>query len=75
MKKHVNGTTQLWPMFSSESILVRREEEAYPFSSLLADCGGTLGLFIGFNFMMMWGWMLDFSFFSLVVLRRTINRK
>ena len=62
-------------MFSSESILVRREEEAYPLSSLLADCGGTLGLFIGFNFLMMWGWMLDFSMFSLAILRMIINRK
>ena len=24
------------------------------FSSLVADCGGVLGLFIGFNFVMMW---------------------
>ena len=25
---------------------------AYPIDALIADCGGTLGLFVGFNFLM-----------------------
>ena len=41
-------------MFGSSEVLVEAEEEAASFSSLVADCGGTLGLFIGFNFMMVW---------------------
>ena len=44
---------------ASSTILVRKEVEAFPFSSLLADCGGCLGLFIGFNFLMIWDWMLQ----------------
>ena len=28
-------------------------------SSLVADCGGVLGLFIGFNFVMMWDLLTD----------------
>ena len=37
---------------------VQREEKAYPFSALVADCGGVLGLFIGFNFLIVWGWFV-----------------
>ena len=44
---------------ASSTILVRKEVEAFPFSSLLADCGGCLGLFIGFNFLMIWDWILQ----------------
>jgi hypothetical protein len=39
----------LRPTFSSKFLQVYREEEAFPFSSLVADCGGILGMFIGFN--------------------------
>ena len=35
-------------------MFIRREEWAYPFMSFLADFGGVLGLFIGFNFLMVW---------------------
>ena len=41
-------------MFGSSQVQLEVEEEAASFSSLVADCGGTLGLFIGFNFMMLW---------------------
>ena len=41
-------------MHSSESIEVQREQLVYPFQSFVADCGGVLGLFIGFNFLMVW---------------------
>ena len=44
----------LRPMFGSSEVQVEAEKEATSFSSLVADCGGTLGLFIGFNFMMVW---------------------
>ena len=40
------------------SVLVLKEEEAFTFGSLVADCGGVLGLFIGFNFMIIWDWVL-----------------
>ena len=60
-----DGTTgfKLWPVFSFEKILVRREMEAFPLDSLVADCGGILGLFLGFNFLMIWEWIMDFLMF------------
>ena len=40
------------------TIQVLREEEAYPILSLVADIGGILGLFIGFNFLMIFDWIV-----------------
>ena len=34
------------------------EVPAYPALSLVADVGGVLGLFIGFNFLMLWDWIV-----------------
>ena len=53
-----NGKTELWTAFASDTITVQREEEAFSFGSLVADCGGVLGLFIGFNFLMVWDWII-----------------
>ena len=46
------GKSELQPVFTSDTIQVQREQEAFSFGSLLADIGGVLGLFIGFNFLM-----------------------
>ena len=46
--------TVLVPMFGSSTVTVLREEEAYSLLSLVSDCGGLLGLFIGFNFLIFW---------------------
>ena len=43
-------------MFVSDNVLVLKEEEAFSFGSLVADVGGVLGLFIGFNFLEVWKW-------------------
>ena len=53
-----NLQTKLVIRFASRSVLVLREEEAFSFQSLVADCGGVLGLFIGFNFLMIWDWIM-----------------
>ena len=50
--------TGLTIVFASTSVLVLKEEEAFTFGSLVADCGGVLGLFIGFNFLMVWDWLV-----------------
>ena len=42
----------LWPI--SSSTRVEKEELIYPFASLVAEFGGTLGLFLGFSFMTLW---------------------
>ena len=44
-------------MFDSPSVLTETEELAYSLSSLVADCGGVLGLFVGFNFLMIWDFL------------------
>ena len=48
------GVSDLVPMFASNTVTVLREEEAYSLLSLVSDCGGLLGLFIGFNFLIFW---------------------
>ena len=37
------------------------EEEIYDFEiiDLVADCGGILGLFVGFNFLMVWDFLVS----------------
>ena len=67
-----NNMTVLGPIiFAMASVQVLREEEAFTFGSLVADCGGVLGLFVGFNFLMVWDWLVLFvgkltkSFYSL----------
>ena len=46
------------PYFQKNIVEVQREEFAYPTISLVADVGGVLGLFIGFNFLMIWDWIV-----------------
>ena len=47
-------------MFGNGLTLV--EEEIYNFNivDLVADCGGILGLFVGFNFLMVWDFLVSF---------------
>ena len=54
-----NNVSELCPLFATRNILVRKEVEAFPLDSLVADCGGILGLFLGFNFLMVWEWLLN----------------
>ena len=53
-----NNGAKLFAVFSTQNALVRREVLAFPTDSLVADCGGVLGLFLGFNFLMVWEWVL-----------------
>ena len=46
--------TILVPRFATASVQVLTEVESFSFGSLVADCGGVLGLFLGFNFLMIW---------------------
>ena len=50
-------------MSVSSNVLILKEEEAFSLGSLVADCGGVLGLFVGFNFLMVWEWMWKFLLF------------
>ena len=51
--------TAIIPFFTSESVQVSYEEEAHSLGSLVADIGGVLGLFVGFNFVMVWDWIVS----------------
>ena len=50
--KSDNFTFSLWAV--SKSTEVKTEELIYPLSSLVAEFGGTLGLFLGFSFITLW---------------------
>ena len=52
------GITILRQSFASDSVIVQMEVEAFSFQFLVADCGGVLGLFIGFNFLTVWDWII-----------------
>ena len=42
----------LWSV--SKKTTIRTEQLIYPLSSLVAEFGGTLGLFLGFSFITLW---------------------
>ena len=55
VKKRKNlSLTPLYISFSSSKITIEKEVVSYSYLSFVADCGGLLGLFIGFNFVMFW---------------------
>ena len=47
-----NNKTDIQILFESSTVHVEKEEEAYSIETLVADLGGVLGLFVGFNFLM-----------------------
>ena len=55
-------TFSLWAV--SNRTEIRKEELIYPLSSLVADFGGTLGLFLGFSFMTLWDQIQFLGYFT-----------
>ena len=53
--------TRLIMNLASKKILVEKEVESYSFLSFIADCGGLLGLFIGFNFLMIFDLFVEIN--------------
>ena len=51
-KKSDHFIFSLWT--SSNKVFVETEVLLYPLTSLVAEFGGTLGLFLGFSFMWLW---------------------
>ena len=41
-------------MYSSKKVIMEKEEAAYSLTSFVAECGGLLGMFVGFNFLLVW---------------------
>ena len=52
-----NGTN-ISIMYSTSSVILEKEVEAFSFGSFVADVGGVLGLFIGFSFISLWDFIL-----------------
>ena len=46
-------------LFESSNVEVEKEVPAFPIVSLVADVGGVLGLFLGFNILMIWDFIHD----------------
>ena len=47
-------------MYENSIVHVEKEELAYPMSALIADCGGIMGLFVGFNLMLILKFLISF---------------
>ena len=58
LAKGKTNDTRLSLIYTSASVQVLKEEMAFSFQSLIADIGGVLGLFFGFNFLLIWEWIL-----------------
>ena len=50
----LSSNTSVTISYGTSVVEMEKEEWAFPLRSLIADCGGTLGLFVGFNFLMIW---------------------
>ena len=51
--------TKLYLTLATKKILVEREVPSYSLLSFIADCGGLLGLFVGFNFLMIFDILVE----------------
>ena len=47
--------------YGTVSTTILKEYFIYPFESLVSDFGGTLGLFVGFSFSMLWDYIKLFT--------------
>ena len=52
------NSTEVQLVFQSSTVEVLKEEQAYSIESFVADMGGVLGLFVGFNFLMFWDFII-----------------
>ena len=46
-------------LFASSLTVLEQEVYKVDISDLVADCGGILGLFVGFNFLMVWDFLVS----------------
>ena len=52
------NSTEVQLVFQSSMVEILKEEQAYSLESFVADMGGVLGLFVGFNFLMIWDFII-----------------
>jgi hypothetical protein len=53
-KEKLHGKAYLFLDFAKNEVVIEKEMKSYSGLSLLADIGGSLGLFLGFSFLMVW---------------------
>ena len=56
--RHAADKIQVKIKLGKKTLQIEREQLAFSLSSFVAECGGTLGLFIGFNFVMIWDFFI-----------------
>ena len=58
----------LGPTLVSTTIRTETEKLICPFETLISNIGGTLGLFLGFSFFMLWDWF-EFAWNSFLLIK------
>lgn len=53
--------TRIWLAFTNSKVIVNKQMWSYSTLSFVADIGGILGLFVGFNFLMIWDLIILFK--------------
>ena len=61
--------SQIKMLFASDEITVETEEFVYDLVSFIAECGGALGLFLGFSFFMIWDLLASFKSVILQIIK------
>ena len=56
---HVENESSVKILFGNGQTLVEQEVYSFEIGDLVADCGGILGLFVGFNFLMVWDFLVS----------------
>ena len=50
--------TMLEIFYATRNVIIEKEEFSFPSTSLVSECCGILGMFIGFNFLMIWDFLV-----------------
>ena len=56
-------------LLANSEVIEKEEHYIYDFISFISECGGSLGLFLGFSFFM----VLDYIAPSLIIVKKLIN--
>ena len=59
----------LFTRFASDDIEIETEVYVYDWISFIAECGGAMGLFVGFSFLMLFDVMVDVSSFFIKTIK------
>ena len=57
-----DNVTMLEIFYATRNVIIEKEEFSFPLTSLVSECCGILGMFIGFNFLMIWDFLVVFLY-------------